>query len=210
MSALSVIGKEVLQKWFRAEAFMWRLPSGLDSALTFDDGPHEVYTPKILDLLATYDVKATFFVIGESAVRCRHLVRRIADEGHLVASHTYSHQELPNMNPALLQSELGRCRAALQELTGIDTNLVRPPRGRVTVRVLMLAKELGYRVVHWSKTYSDYMQDGAAPLLRRIRTAGLSPRDIALLHDNNSYTVEALAEIIPEWRSQGRSFVKLS
>jgi peptidoglycan/xylan/chitin deacetylase (PgdA/CDA1 family) len=77
------------------------------------------------------------------------------------------------------------------------------------MRSLVRLKLWGYRLVHWSKTYSDYRQDGSSPLLARIRALGLEPRDIALFHDNNPHTVAALAEILPLWQAVGRSFVGL-
>lgn len=206
MYALSEIGKEVLQRYLARGAFAWRLPGGTDCALTFDDGPHAAYTPRILDLLALHGVKATFFVVGQAAAREPDLIRRTAEEGHRVASHTYSHRDLPTLAREELRQELDACRQLIRDLTGVDTNLVRPPRGRVAATTVARAMQWGYRLVHWSKTYSDYRQDGAASLLQRIRHIGLQPRDIALFHDNNPYTVEALGEMLPQWRATGRTF----
>lgn len=209
MRSMSELGKEALQSCFMRGHFMWRLPAGCDCALTFDDGPHEVYTAKILDLLARHEVKASFFLVGESAVRAPELVRRIVRDGHCVASHTYSHRELPSLTGVQLRHELTAGRRVLSELTGVDTNLVRPPRGRISASALLRMRHWGYRLVHWSKTYSDYLQDGSARLVQRIRTIGLSPGDIALLHDNNAHTLAALVQMLPEWLAEGRTFVKL-
>jgi peptidoglycan/xylan/chitin deacetylase (PgdA/CDA1 family) len=208
--ALSEIGKEVLQRCVARKAFAWRLPGGTDCALTFDDGPHAIYTPRVLDLLALHGVKATFFVVGQAADREPELVRRMAREGHRVASHTYSHRDLPTLARAELREELGACRRLLRELTGVDTNLVRPPRGRVAAATVVHAMRWDYRLIHWSKTYSDYRQDGAGALLGRIRSIGLQPRDIALFHDNNPYTVEALGEMLAEWQASGRTFTTVA
>jgi peptidoglycan-N-acetylglucosamine deacetylase len=208
VSALSRLGKAALQRSLHG-AFLWRLPSGGDCALTFDDGPHSVYTPQILDLLARHRVKASFFLVGESALRAPELVARIAREGHCVASHTFSHRELPALGREELARELTSCRRVLKDLAGIDTNMIRPPRGRLGAASLFHIARWGYRLVHWSKTYSDYRQDGTAALLARIRGQGLEPRDIALFHDNNAYTVEALSEMLPAWRAAGRTFTLL-
>ena len=210
MYTLSEFGKEALQRYLARGAFAWHLPGGPDSALTFDDGPHATYTPRVLDLLALHGVKATFFLVGQAAAREPELVRRMAREGHRVASHTYSHRELPTLARAELQEEFGTCRQLIRDLIGVDTNLVRPPRGRVAVATVVHAMRLGYRLVHWSRTYSDYRQDGAGPLLQRMRRIGLRPRDIALFHDNNPCTVEALGEILPEWLDTGRTFTTLA
>lgn len=209
MSSVSGLGKEVLQRCLMRRAFAWRLARGADSALTFDDGPHEVYTPRILELLARHDVKATFFVVGEAACRAPALVRRIVAEGHCIASHTYSHRELPSLTRAELREELERCRGLLREMTGRDTTLVRPPRGRIDPTSLFWMWRWGYRLIHWTRTYSDYLQDGSAPLLHRIRARGLGARDIALFHDNNVHTVEALSEVLPDWLAHGRTFITL-
>ncbi len=190
-------------------AFIWRLPPGRDCALTFDDGPHEVYTPRILDLLARQGIKASFFVVGESAARYPSLVRRIVEEGHGIASHTYSHRDMPVLTRTELRDEVVGCRKIIRDLAGVDTVLVRPPRGRIDVASLVLLRRWGYCVVHWSKTYSDYLRDGTSSLLRRMRSAGLDARDIVLLHDNNAHTLEALSDMLPEWMSLGRTFVRL-
>jgi peptidoglycan/xylan/chitin deacetylase (PgdA/CDA1 family) len=92
------------------------------------------------------------------------------------------------------------------ELTGVDTNLFRPPRGRLDVSSLLRIRKWGYQVVHWTKTYSDYIQDSPGELLGRIRRIGLKTGDIALFHDHNANTIEALHEVIPEWRARGHTF----
>jgi len=206
--ALSRVGKAVLQASLNG-AFVWRLAAGRDCALTFDDGPHPVYTPQVLDLLATHRIKASFFLVGESALRAPDLVTRIAREGHCVASHTFSHRELPSLTRDELARELTSCRTVLRDLTGCDTDLIRPPRGRLGATSLLRIARWGYRLIHWSKTYSDYRQDGSAALLERIRRQGLESRDIALFHDNNAHTVEALREMLPAWRAAGRTFTIL-
>lgn len=209
MGPLSRIGKEVLQRCLMPGAFLWRLPSGTDCALTFDDGPDPLHTPQVLEILGRQRVKASFFLVGEKALRAPELVRRIAQEGHCLGSHTFSHRELPTLSRDALARELTDCKEVLRQLTGIDTPLIRPPRGRLDVRSLLRMKRWEYRVVHWSKTYSDYLQDGAPALLARIRARGLEPRDIALFHDTNRHTVEALEQVLPLWRAAGRGFVSL-
>jgi peptidoglycan-N-acetylglucosamine deacetylase len=207
---LSDLGKETLQGLLMRDAFVWRLSRASGCALTFDDGPDATYTPQVLELLGRHAIRATFFLIGEAALRAPELVRLIAQEGHGVASHGYSHAEFPRLTRAQLERELSGCRSVIRELTGIDTPLVRPPRGKVGPCSLAWIARGGYRLVHWSKTYSDYRRDGSAALLRRIRRQGLAAGDIALFHDNNAHTVAALAQVLPEWRRSGRTFAVLS
>lgn len=209
MPSSAELGKMLLQTVLLRDAFLWRL-SGQACALTFDDGPHPEHTPRLLDLLAKAEVRATFFVVGASAQRHPALIGRMLQEGHALGSHTWSHRELPALSRAQLRMELDRCRRVLVEVTGRDTVLVRPPRGRLSPRVLLLLARWGYRVVHWSKTYSDYLQDGREALLGRISRRGLDCGDIALFHDNNAHTIEALAAALPQWQAHGRSFTVLS
>jgi len=209
MRSWSEVGKHILQEYLLGDAFLWRLPSGADCALTFDDGPNIEHTPRVLDLLHVHGVQATFFVIGQAAAAAPALLRRIVEEGHAVGSHTYSHRDIPTLTRKELWQELNSCRELIKDLTGVDTRLVRPPRGRINAAALMRMKRWGYRLIHWSKTYSDYLRDGLEPLLRRIHSRGLEPCDIALFHDNNEYTVAALAQMLPEWSRRGRSFARL-
>lgn len=209
MPIISIVAKEVLQTTLLRRSFMWRLSSGTECALTFDDGPDPKYTPRILELLDRNQIKASFFVVGKLALEQPQLVRRIVDEGHSVHSHTFTHRAFPTLKLPELKGELRHARDAIRNLTGIDTNLVRPPLGQVNVSSLWHVRKWGFRVVHWTKTYSDYLQDGVVPLLERIKLRGVASRDIMLFHDNNPFTVEALEQLLPEWRGQGHSFVSL-
>jgi peptidoglycan-N-acetylglucosamine deacetylase len=209
MSLITAMTKEFLQAGLLRNSFQWRLSSGDEVALTFDDGPHPVHTPGVLDVLARHGVKATYFLIGERAARCPKLVERISAEGHGLASHTYTHRELPRLRREELEWELVTTRKLLRDMTGRDSNLVRPPRGRISPLVLLRIRSLGYRLVHWSRTYSDYLQDGREALLQRILAEPPVARDIILLHDNNPYTGEALHEILPRWLGAGLRFAAI-
>lgn len=209
MSAMSAVAKTVLQSFVMPRSFLWRLETPDGCALTFDDGPHPEYTPKILDVLAREKVHGTFFVVGEAAAREPALLRRIVREGHALGSHTLTHREFPTLSLQELQKELDGCRELIENHCGVRTNLVRPPRGRINLRSLMHVARSGYRLVHWSKTYSDYLRDGVDPLLSRMHARRLMQRDIVLLHDTNDFTVEALSRILPEWRASGVRFERL-
>ena len=209
MSLITAMTKELLQAGLFRDSFQWRLRSGDEVALTFDDGPHPVHTPRVLDTLARHGVKATYFLVGERAKRCPELVGRICAEHHGLASHTYTHRELPQLRRAELEWELGATRKLLREMTGRDSNLVRPPRGRISPMVLLRIRSLGYRLVHYSRTYSDYLQDGRDALLQRVLARPPVARDIILLHDNNPYTAEALDQVLPRWLAAGLRFVAI-
>jgi peptidoglycan/xylan/chitin deacetylase (PgdA/CDA1 family) len=190
--------------------FVWRLPTaGQGVALTFDDGPDPEFTPKVLDMLARQKVKATFFVIGRNVTRFPELCKRIADEGHGLGGHTFDHLEIPTLSPAELTRELETCRGAIRDAAKVDSKLFRPPRGRMSVPSVLRVARLGYDIVHWTKTYSDYQRDGTEPLERRMRAQPAAARDIILLHDHNPHTIEALEAMIPRWTSEGLTFQSL-
>ena len=209
MMKLSEVGKGILQGWLLPDSFQWRLAAGADSALTFDDGPHPEYTPAILDLLAEHGIRATFFLIGERARQHPDLVRRIASSGHALGSHTQTHRELPTLDAKQLEWELDAGRQSIHDASGVDSRLMRPPRGLVDAKSIWRVHQLGFKMIHWSRTYSDYLADGMDPLLGRIRTTQLRPRDIVLFHDTNPHTAQALRVVIPEWTNAGRRFAVL-
>ena len=199
-------GKTLLQQVYSPQRFLWRLPANQCSvALTFDDGPHPVHTPALLDLLLRHDIRATFFMIGEKVAQQPDIVRRIAAEGHAMGGHTWRHREIVGLSVADLKEELAACRSIIREVSGVDTEMFRPPRGRVDFRAIRRIAALEYRLVHWTKTYSDYKRDGSARLTERFREDPPVSRDIVLLHDQED-TVAALAGIIPEWLAAGSKF----
>jgi peptidoglycan/xylan/chitin deacetylase (PgdA/CDA1 family) len=209
MRPISEIAKQFLQESILPGAFQWRLEDGAHSALTFDDGPNPEYTPRILDLLAEHGVKATFFVVGARIEKFPDVLRRVAAEGHAIGSHTQSHRELPALSREELSWELATCRQNIAEVAGVDTRLVRPPRGRISLLALHRVKALGYKLVHWSRTYSDYRCDGREALLARMRPQPPRARDIILLHDTNPHTVEALQDMLPRWLATSVTFTRL-
>ena len=151
-------------------------------ALTFDDGPDPCHTPHVLDVLARHGCSASFFVLGEAAERWPRLVRRIADEGHSVGSHSYRHRRGWTMAPARFRRELERSQRLLEDLTGRSPRWFRPPHGSLTRSMVGEAKQLGMETVLWSRSAIDWgpfaSRDAIARRLERT-TAG----DIVLLHD---------------------------
>ncbi len=201
--------KDFLQAYFRG-SFLWRLPATSQAvALTFDDGPHAELTPVLLDLLTKYEIVATFFVIGAHARKNPAVMRRIAAEGHGLGGHTFNHRELVSLSSTDLAAELSECREAIRDITGVDTALCRPPRGKVDLKSLRRVSALGYQLVHWNRTYSDYRMESADMLLASLRASPVKPRDIVLLHDTLPVTGQALAIAMPEWNAAGLRFVRI-
>ncbi|TFW09439.1 polysaccharide deacetylase family protein [Oxalobacteraceae bacterium OM1] len=211
MFALRNTGKQALQRFYSAERFLWRLPAHAQAvALTFDDGPDPIHTPPLLDALRAAGIPATFFLIGEKVERHPELVRRMVEEGHAIGGHTWSHSEITALSADALAADLERCRAAMRAASGVDSVLFRPPRGKVNAAAIHRVCSRGYCLVHWTKTYSDYLKDGAGPLLQRMRRNPPAPRDIVLMHDHNAHTYEALLRAIPEWRERRLRFTALA
>jgi peptidoglycan-N-acetylglucosamine deacetylase len=132
-------------------ACTWRGPrSSRRIALTFDDGPDPVWTPRLLDALARADARGTFFVVGERAERAPALVRRMAAEGHEVANHSWSHRSLWLCGPRATAREIGRAHDALAALAGAPPRHFRPPWGMVNAAMFPVLRRVGERCVLWS------------------------------------------------------------
>lgn len=152
--ALGAAGAWVAYAWgahLLTPAYAWRGPRGRRRlALTFDDGPDPDWTPRVLDVLAERRTPATFFVVGERAARAPATVRRIAAEGHEVASHAWSHRSLWRLGPRATEREVARTHALLAGLTGAPPRHFRPPWGMVNAALFGALRRHGERLVLWS------------------------------------------------------------
>jgi peptidoglycan/xylan/chitin deacetylase (PgdA/CDA1 family) len=173
------------------------LPSDAPSvALTFDDGPHPEWTPRVLDALAARGARATFFVIGERAERNPALVRRIAAEGHAVGHHSWTHSEPATTTARALLDETRRTRALVEELTGRPAPLFRPPHGKLTAAKLLGVWRQRNAVVLWNRDPKDFQLGHAAALIAALADRPLVAGDILLLHDTHAHTAEAMPAIL--------------
>lgn len=148
-------------------------------ALTFDDGPHPVWTPRLLDLLGRHGARATFFVVGRTARRHPEIVERAAAEGHTVANHTWSHESLPLLRRRWRRRQVRWCQEALPPG---QPRLLRPPWGHQTLASRLDALLLGYRVVAWSVTATDWEDRPAAALVEEVERSW-RPGSIVVFHD---------------------------
>jgi len=137
-------------------------------AITFDDGPNEKWTPKLLDLLACWDVKATFFLIGAYAEKQPELVRRIASEGHLIGNHSWGHPNLALTGKSRVQEELRRTSDVLEQITGSAVHCFRPPFGARRPAVLRVAREQGLTPVMWNAMTDDWKEPSEERIARRL------------------------------------------
>ncbi|ALC27555.1 polysaccharide deacetylase family protein [Streptomyces sp. CFMR 7] len=175
-------------------------------ALTFDAGPGED-TPELLDILKEKKVSATFFLLGRNHV-LKHpdTVRRIQDEGHEVANHTWTHKILTDEEPEEIRAELEKTQEAIEKITGKRPRLMRPPQGRTDDQVSGISKELGLSQVLWSATAKDYSTNDSALITRRILDQA-GKDGIILLHDIYKGTVPAVPGIIDALQKDGYTFV---
>jgi peptidoglycan/xylan/chitin deacetylase (PgdA/CDA1 family) len=155
-------------------------------ALTFDDGPHPDYTPRLLDILERHDARATFFVVGEMAERYPEIVRRTAQAGHDLGNHTWDHPSLPYLPADERRAQLLRTGTALAPY---GKRFFRPPYGHQNLASRVQAGQLGYTVVAWSCHAFDWLDHPAEWLASEI-SRRLTPGRIVLLHDALYHTVE--------------------
>ena len=194
--------------------------------LTFDDGPHPLYTPRILDILARYRVKAVFFQVGQNigslgtggatpaTIREPQLIERILSEGHAVANHTHTHPLLPSLDEIKLTDEIDRTEALLSAAThghAGRANLFRPPYGARNDLVLAEVAARGLRSVLWNIDSRDWADPVSASVAHRVLTETLREgRGIVLFHDIHLRAVEALPAVIEELQKRGFRFARLS
>jgi peptidoglycan/xylan/chitin deacetylase (PgdA/CDA1 family) len=141
-------------------------------ALTFDDGPNPAWTPRLLEILAGHDVRATFFLVGKFAQAEPEVVRRIAEAGHLIGNHSWSHPNLALTPASRVQKELARTKETLEQIAGAPVRYFRPPFGARRPVVFRVARSLGMVPVLWNAMTSDWREPSsdriAERLMRRI------------------------------------------
>ncbi|MFD0588224.1 polysaccharide deacetylase family protein [Paenibacillus sp. GCM10027627] len=150
-------------------------------ALTFDDGPDPVYTPQLLDLLARYDAKATFFVVGSHAEGQLDLLRRMKEEGHSIGIHNYVHKSNWFMRPGAVRRQIEKTNDMLEQAVGQRSNLYRPPWGIIN---LFDYSNLGHmQIILWSAMFGDWRLAVGAERLKRRMLKKMRPGEVLLLHD---------------------------
>jgi peptidoglycan-N-acetylglucosamine deacetylase len=137
-------------------------------ALTFDDGPNPAWTPQLIDILARHRVKATFFLVGKYAEAEPYLTRHIAESGHVIGNHSWSHPNLAFTSPGRVRDELLRTKHLLEEITGTAVRFFRPPYGARRPDVLLAARDLGMNPVLWNAMTTDWKEPSAERIVDRL------------------------------------------
>ena len=179
-------------------------------ALTFDDGPWPEYTAQILEILKKNQIKGTFFVVGQMLQTYPDLGKRIVDEGHTIANHTWNHW-YHYFNKQAAAFEIDRTSNLIYETTGVKTTLFRPPGGKLHNGLAAYARSKNYTVVMWSADSIDYRRQSPSILVNRVMGQS-TPGGIVLMHDgggNRSNTVAALPMMIKKYQEQGYRFVTI-
>ncbi len=165
-------------------------------ALTFDDGPHPEHTPRLLDELARFQIRATFFVVGQAVACFPHLAKRMIAEGHTLGCHTYTHSEPAETSARTLMDEVVRSLALIEDLTSQRVTLFRPPKGKLSLAKTLGLWELQQTIVLWNCDPRDYRADplqGIQPWVLEYRP---ERGDILLMHDTHPHCIDSIEPIV--------------
>lgn len=180
--------------------------------LTFDEGYENGCSSKILDILKANNVKAAFFVTKSYIDSEPELVKRMAEEGHIVGNHSTTHPDMTTLSDAQIKQEIEGCANAYKNLTGKDMpKFFRPPAGVYSIRTLEKTKELGYKTIFWSFAYKDWVtteQPGAEAAYQNVMT-NYHNGSVMLLHAVSESNTQALDRIIKSLKEQGYTFKSL-
>jgi|SRR5579864_864799 len=185
-------------------------------ALTYDDGPNDPHTMRLLEVLARHNVGATFFLIGRYVQQRPDIVREIVKAGHVIGNHTFTHPFLTFKIAAEVRKELTDCRAAIQDVIGESSNIFRPPFGGRRPAVLRIARELGLEPIMWNVTGYDWNAPPAVVIENKV-SSQIRGGDVVLLHDgghkqmgaDRSQTVLATDHLITRYKSEGYDFLTI-
>lgn len=171
-------------------------------ALTFDDGPHPVMTPMILDLLDRHNYRATFFLIGKQATMYPDLVREIANRGHEIGSHSHTHVNMTRLDSLGAETELVRSRAAIRQACGQIVTLFRPPGGNYDDTVRQATRSTGFSTVFWTENIGNY-PGATGPAIAEAMERRLANGGIVLLHNGYDETEVALPYLLQRLSARG-------
>ena len=169
--------------------------------LTFDDGPHPTWTPRVLSILRKYGVRAVFFELGQNVSYYPSITRSLRSYGNLIGNHTWSHPNLTSLSTASVTWQLNKMESAL----GYRPRCVRPPYGATNSRIASIIASRGQRQILWTVDPRDWSRPGTWTIVNRV-LANVRPGSRILLHDgggDRSQTVAALDILIPKLRARG-------
>lgn len=200
-------------QWY-GRTFTGLKPGTKQLALTYDDGPNDPHTFRLLEVLAKHNVRATFFLIGRYVNQRPEIARELARAGHVLGNHTFSHPNLIFFSPLQTRMQLQDCARALTDAVGEHSRLFRPPFGGRRPATLKIARELGLEPVMWNVTGWDWKGKPAEYVERRV-SRQIRGGDVILLHDGDheafgadrSQSVLATDRLIARYKAEGYEFV---
>jgi peptidoglycan-N-acetylglucosamine deacetylase len=200
-------------QWY-GQTFVGGMAGSEQIALTYDDGPNDPHTLKLLDVLAKHSVRATFFMIGRYVKQHPDIARAVAQAGHVIGNHTFTHPLLIFKTERQTRTQLIDCHQAVEDAVGEHSNLFRPPFGGRRPATLRIARELGLQTVMWNVTGYDWSAPPAAVIEKKVARQ-MRGGDVILLHDgghrttdaDRAQTVIATDNLIRRYRDQGYEFV---
>ncbi len=177
-------------------------------ALTYDDGPHPVFTPRLLDILHETGAKATFFVVGERAEAHPEIVRRMAEEGHSVGTHTMHHPDLREISILQARHEIDRGREVVEAVLGRPVPLFRPPKGHLTLGSALLLRSRRWRAELWTTDSHDWKDriDSDAIVANAL---SVEATGVVLMHDTCEETLDATRSLVARLRDRDLQLVGL-
>jgi peptidoglycan/xylan/chitin deacetylase (PgdA/CDA1 family) len=216
--AASVAGYQSMAptgQWY-GRTFTGLKPGARQLALTYDDGPNDPHTLRLLEVLARHNVKATFFLIGRYVKQKPDIARELVRDGHIVGNHTFSHPNLIFASSRQTTMQLRDCEQALNDAVGEHSHLFRPPFGGRRPATLKIARALGLEPVMWNVTGWDWKGKPTEYVEQKVRRQ-IRGGDVILLHDGShaafgadrSQTVVATDRLITRYKSEGYEFVTI-
>jgi len=187
-------------------------------ALTFDDGPHPQYTPELLNVLETYNVKANFFWLGYWVEQYPEIAKAVYNRGHWIGLHGYTHRNFPQLTPEQLYQDLYQTQTAILQACDLNPEErshfrdVRPPNGIFTPQTLKLLQQWNYRPVMWTVVPEDWVNPGVATVVKRI-VETVCPGSLIVLHDGiygGQSVAETIKQILPILLEQDYKLVSIN
>ncbi|MBO1004355.1 polysaccharide deacetylase family protein [Pseudogracilibacillus auburnensis] len=177
-------------------------------ALTFDDGPDEEVTPRILETLREYNAKATFYMLSQKATNNPELAKQVADEGHEIGNHSITHANLNTVGASRIHSEVVGSMEQIEKATGVKPTTFRPPYGEFNQTVINQAADSNQSIIMWSVDTLDWKHRNANSVFENMKLARSG--SIVLMHDIHATTADALPQIMEYLTEQGFEFVTVS
>ena len=202
-------------QWF-GHTFVGLSARSRQLALTYDDGPNDPHTLRLLEVLARHNVHATFFLIGQYVQQRPDIARQLINAGHVVGNHAFTHPWLVFKGTRQLKRQIADCERALTDAVGAHSNLFRPPFGARRPAVLRIARQMRLEPIMWNVTGYDWNAPSAEHIERKV-TRQVRGGNIILLHDgghrafgvDRSHTVTATDRLISRYKSEGYEFVTI-